>query len=361
MKMKLFKKHRLRLSRLFSSLLEKIFKIKRVIGTFIIFIFSKPISYSIVALILAATAVVLLTIIYVEEAYKHEFIRDILVEAHGMLFDILIIGIFIFALHTIVDNRRQRLSEIKRFQDEIDDFREWDSEEAVFRIVGNIRRLNRKGISKIDLSNCYLQNAKLSNANLEGANLQGAHFNKANLRGALLKKANVKGAQFTETDFAATNLSECTLNEANFEKAIFRGAIINKADFGNYGGYIFRGIEPSNLEGADFYNAKCKGTNFREVNLMGADLRGANLEKANLCGANLEGADVGHFIFMGCPEWKTNFKGASLDGTNLKRVNNLTADQLNETEELYNAELDESVKSDIMEMYPHLLEWPEED
>jgi len=362
MKKTFFKKYRDRIRIFFSSLqIGHILTVLRAIKGFIILIFSKPIFYSIVTLILATPVVILLTIRYVEEAYQPEFIRDILVEAHGMLFDIIIIGIFIFALHSLVNNKRQRKSEIKRYQDEIDDFREWDSEEAVFRIVGNIRRLNRRGVSKIDLSNCYLQNAKLSNTNLEEANLRGAHFNKADLRGAKLKNAKVGGAHFIETDFTGTNLSGCVLTEANFEKAIFRDANLNKTDFGNYGGYWDK-TEPSNLEKANLYDAKLQEANLRNVKLKGSDLRGANLENADLCGADLEGADAGSSIFRGLLDWKTNFKGARLYGVNLKGVKNLTAEQLSETEGLYgNSELDEPLKRDIMEQFPRLLEWPAED
>ena len=46
----------------------------------------------------------------------------------------------------ILERLGEKRRNIKRWQEEIDDFRGWNSEEAKFRIVGNIKRLNRNGI-----------------------------------------------------------------------------------------------------------------------------------------------------------------------------------------------------------------------
>jgi len=48
--------------------------------------------------------------------YNEEFFKNIVVEAHGMLFDIFIIGVFIFALHKIGEKRLKRELKIERYQ-----------------------------------------------------------------------------------------------------------------------------------------------------------------------------------------------------------------------------------------------------
>ena len=63
-----------------------------------------------------------------------------------MLFDVAIIGILIFWLNKIGEERRR----IKTYLDEIDDFRLWESDEAAFRTVGNIKRLNQNKIYNIN-------------------------------------------------------------------------------------------------------------------------------------------------------------------------------------------------------------------
>jgi hypothetical protein len=112
-----------------------------------------------------------------------EFWNNVLVEAHGMLLDILVLGIFVLWL----DQRRDEAFLSQRYQEEIDDFRNWKSEEATHRIVGNIHRLVKLGVTEIDLYNCYLKNANLREANLERSRLWGADLGNANLRGVNLR------------------------------------------------------------------------------------------------------------------------------------------------------------------------------
>jgi uncharacterized protein YjbI with pentapeptide repeats len=44
------------------------------------------------------------------------------------------------------------------------------ADEAKFRIVGNIKRLDRLGVSKINLAGAYLAGGRLDRAGLQGAN-----------------------------------------------------------------------------------------------------------------------------------------------------------------------------------------------
>ena len=104
---------------------------------------------------------------------KHEFIEGIFIESFGMLLDLLIIG----ALFTYFYNKGERRRTIKRYSEEIDDFRKWNENEATFRIIGNIKRLIKLGIHKIDLSHCYLMNADFTDFNIEGTNFNGANLN----------------------------------------------------------------------------------------------------------------------------------------------------------------------------------------
>lgn len=132
--------------------------------------------------------------------YKGDFYKNILVEAHGMLFDILVIGVFIFALHKTGEKRLKRELDIKRWQEEIDDFRGWKSEEAKFRIIGNIKRLVRNGITDINLTDSFLKNADLLGANLKETDLRRANLMGAYLLDANLEEANLEGAHLERTE-----------------------------------------------------------------------------------------------------------------------------------------------------------------
>ena len=201
-------------------------------------IIANPIRISVWVLILSVFVVVGLTFYF--EYYEPDFFKNVLIEAHGMLFEILVIGLFVLWLNNIGEKRRT----VQSYIDEIDDFRGWESEEAMRRIKGNILRLNKLGVSKIPLSKCHLENVDLKCANLKGASLAGANLKKANLWEANLEGANLEGA----------NLEKVTLAGANL-----------------------------------------KATNLLRTRLMGANLMGTLLSGANLSGANLLGVTIFSF------------------------------------------------------------------
>lgn len=140
---------------------------------------------------------------------------DIAVEFHGMIFDVILFGIILTVYEYIVDNR----DKIERYKNEIDDFRHWRSEEAMFRIVGNVKRLNKLKISKIDLRNVHLQRADLIDTNLKNADLSGADLRKAmllraNLQGARLENTNLRKALLSDTNLEGANLNMAQLHDA---------------------------------------------------------------------------------------------------------------------------------------------------
>jgi len=271
-------------------------------------VISKPILASLLVLILASAIVIIITI--TQYGYSYEFLKNVLVEAHGMLFDILIIGTFIFALHKLGEKRLEKKHNILRWQEEIDDFRGWDEKEATYRIVGNIKRLNKMGVTNINLKNCYLENAKLNGVRLKDANLSGANLTKA-------------------------NLARADLIEANLTKSILRYANLHDADLSD------ANLSGANLEGADLKGAIMLNCKLCEVyGRWQEELEGTNLKNADLFLASLEGAD--------------------LRGADLRRAKNILIDQIGRTKSLYNAKLDPELKEQIKEKSPHLLEHSEE-
>ena len=169
--------------------------------------------------------------------YNKTFLENVLVEAHGMLFDILVIGILILFLNKLAEKRITN----QRYIDEIDDFRGWLNKEAAHRIAGNIKRLNRNGFKgKINLSDCFLnsidlnginlQEANLDNAKLQNADLKNANLQKAYFVGANLKKADLKGANLKGADLKGANLVYADRAEANLSSEDLKGADLAGAD-----------------------------------------------------------------------------------------------------------------------------------
>lgn len=114
--------------------------------------------------------------------YAPDFYENIRVEAHGVMFDLLVISLFVGLLNYFGEEWRKR----QRYQEEINDHLGWEDAWVTCRIVGLIRLLNKVGVSKINLERAYLRGADLKDLDLRGANLA-----ETQLELASLKKVNI--------------------------------------------------------------------------------------------------------------------------------------------------------------------------
>lgn len=227
-------------------------------------IIEKPLLTSTIVLVIVAIVVISLSLQYYIRDFD-TFIQQVLAEAHGMIFDIAVIGILLFWLNKNGETRQR----IRTYKDEIDDFRLWESEEAAFRTVGNIKRLNRHKIHDINLVNCFLPRTNLNYANLSGSNL-----NSANVSQSSLIEANLENARLNQTNFENSNLNQANLKSAYASGANFKDAFLIKAQFEN--AFLIK---------ANFNNAFLMEANLQNCYLMGADFENASLYKADLRGA----------------------------------------------------------------------------
>ncbi len=228
------------------------------------------------------------------------FWPQILAEAHGMIFDITIIGILLFWLNQSGEIRQR----IRFYRDEIDDFRLWESDEAAFRTVGNIKRLNRHKIQEINLVNCFLARTNLNYVNLKGSNLNSANFSSSSL---------------IETNLENTRLNQTNFENSNLNQAILKGAYASGANF-----------KDAFLIKAQFENAFLIKTNFKNAFLM----------EANLSGSYLMGAD---------------FENASLYKADLRGAKGLTLEQLTKAKTLYLAKFDDEILEQVKTTIPELV------
>ncbi len=218
---------------------------------------------------------------------------NILVEAHGLIFDLLVFGI-VLALYETIRNKQEN---IKRWEEELNDYKGWTEPEAAYRVAGLIERIRKAkgglenmdvsklenlhlGKSKADVIEKIIQNtiqiASLEGAQLDRANLKGADLGGVNLSGAKLRHTTLEGADLGLANLEGANLLGATLEGANLWDATLEGANLWYA----------------NLKGAKLWYANLKGANLIKANLKGANLWYANLEGANLIEANLEGAQL---------------------------------------------------------------------
>jgi BTB/POZ domain-containing protein KCTD9 len=263
------------------------------------YIIERPLLTTSIVLVVVSIVVLSLSLKY----YLHDFENfwpQILIEGHGMIFDITVIGLLIFWLNQNGETRRR----IRTYRDEIDDFRLWESDEAAFRTVGNIKRLNRHKIHEINLVNCYLARTNLNYVNLHGSNL-----NSANLTNSSLIETNLEGTRLNQTNMENSNLNQANLCGAYANGANFKDAFLIKAQFEN--AFLIK-------------------TNFKNAFLMEANLRGSYL-----MGADFENASL----------YKADFRGAK----------GLTIEQLVKAKTLYLAKFDNEILEEIKVSVPELV------
>jgi uncharacterized protein YjbI with pentapeptide repeats len=263
-------------------------------------IVEKPILTSVIVLAFVTFTVVGLSLKFYIQDFG-AFWPQILAEAHGMIFDIAIIGILLFWLNQNGESRQR----VRSYKDEIDDFRLLESNEAAFRMVGNIKRLNRHKIYEINLVNCHLPKTHLSYINLKGSNL-----NSANLSNASLLETNLENTRLNQTNLENANLNQANLNGAYASGANFKDAFLIKTQFEN--AFLIK-------------------TNFTNAYLM----------EANLQGSYLMGAD---------------FENASLYKADFRNAKGLTIEQLAKAKTLYLAKFDEELMEQVKGLTPELVE-----
>lgn len=265
-----------------------------------------PLRFYALVLMIFIPSLIILDFYYIEDW------SDVLVEAHGLLFDLLLFGILLTIYETfkkkIEEDRRsasERQIKIDRYIEEIEDFRIWGSTEGMLRIAGNIRRLNKLGVTNINLFDC-----KIKGINLKGFNLTGSHFG-----GADLGKGVMRGTQLEKCNLIGTYLGDANL----------RGA---------------------NIKGSDLERAKCQ-----RANLQGSDLQGSNCIRTQFWDANLRSADL-----RNCDLKEATFGGAILSSARFYGAKNLTVEQLLEAKSLKSINIEENIIEEIKKRKPELLD-----
>ena len=165
----------------------------------------RPVLLSFLVFLVAGGVVVSLSLDYWRG--NPGFWVNVLAEAHGVLLDLLLF----VCLLLWFDQKAERRRQIEQYKNAINDFLGWETEEAMYRIVGNIRRLNREGAAPDTLKGAYL-----AEADLKGAVLTEVSLNEATLRGATLQDADLSGAYLGNADLTDADLHRADLSGAHF-------------------------------------------------------------------------------------------------------------------------------------------------
>ena len=264
--------------------------------------------------------------------------QDILVEAHGLVFDIILFGIILTIYDTILRNREEARREadeiqdtIQRYTEEIDDFRGWKGEEVRFRILGNVRRLNKLGVTNIDLNRCSLDEAELIELNLNGSSLLETGLRNAKIYRTSLQNTQIRGAVLSDADLFLVNASgaklQCLLRRTEFTGIDFSDADLEECDLESCRFLPFEERKQSGPSSADLSTTRCnfKGANLRQWNAVEVTFQMADLQETqwthavleqvsftncDLSGADFSYAELSQVVFHGCCLDNIRWQGA---------------------------------------------------
>lgn len=285
---------------------------------------------------------------------------DVLVEAHGLLFDILLFGILFLIFNKVIEKRQ----DIKRYQENIDDLKGWHETEATFKIVGNLKRLIKLKAKDINLANCYLHSGYMSGLNLQIVEFSSSVLDEAIFQFSYLTKSILSKSSISFTNFNYCDLSNAIFKEVEGNEAKFKGAKMNKIDLEGAtieeGDFSFVELNPTwaeydelkaelltksyltepdlanNLVKVDMSDATMSYGTFDKSNfekailkggiLNGAFFREANMDnvdftKADLRGTTFDSAILSNAIFDTVTLHNTSFKKANLKNATLRNSN----------------------------------------
>lgn len=197
--------------------------------------------------------------------YRKDFWENFLVEMHGIVFELSIIGVLILWL----DSKRSKLGEITRLREDLEDYSALDFPEINVKKLGHIKRLNEHNIKNIDVQNLVLNGLKVKGIIVEGSRLVGLKIVKGTIVGSNFKSMKMRSSNFQKSTIKSTMFESCDLLKSKFNESTCKGV-----DFTN-----------SSLERAEFTNSDLQSSIFN-----GCDVREAKFDEANLKHASFHNA-----------------------------------------------------------------------
>jgi uncharacterized protein YjbI with pentapeptide repeats len=194
--------------------------------------------------------------------YDKSFWENVLVEAHGLVFDVLVLGLVLVWMDTYRQNRES----ITRDLENLWDLNTLTEEVYQKKKVNILKRLNQHKTFKIDVTDLILKNAKVKDISFTNSGLYGLKFLGCPIFNLKIKSSKLNSANFSDSVIKNSQITDTYLKNATFKSASLVGII---------------------FKNSDLFRAK-----FIDADLEGADLRGCNLKRTNFTGANLKNVNL---------------------------------------------------------------------
>lgn len=205
--------------------------------------------------------------------YNRDFFENLLVEIHGTIIDIFIVGIILYWF----EQRREKQETLIKLENKLENLKYYRGQDSAIIFYATLRHLISLNRKKVSIPEANLSNLNIKNLMLSSSNLIATNFSKSHLYTVKLIECNLEASQFIDT-------------------------IFTKVEFQNV-----------NLKRSKFINSKLKGMDFRTC-----DIRGVNFKNSSLQSSNFKGVDCS----------QVSFKGANLRSANFKNAINITKEMI---------------------------------
>jgi uncharacterized protein YjbI with pentapeptide repeats len=193
--------------------------------------------------------------------YEKSFWENILVEMHGMVIELIIVGILVIWL----DSRRSKNNEVIRLIEDLEDYAELDFPEINVKKLGHLKRLNSAGIKEINVQNLLLNHLKLRNLSIENSKMIGLKVFNGGLYNTNFSNVNMRSSNFENATIQNSIFKNCILLKSNFKDGICKGV----------------SFEKSSIERVDYTNCNLQSSLFLGCDMRGVKLQGANLKQCS--------------------------------------------------------------------------------
>lgn len=123
---------------------------------------------------------------------------------------------------------------IRHYHEEIEDFRDQKSEEATYRILGNIKRLYRLGETTFNLNRCNLSGVHLKDLTLKNSDLNCIDLSNSHISDCTFEYVNFTGASFAKATIVRSSFVGCKIDRANYFDAILLNVDFKDSDLSHF-------------------------------------------------------------------------------------------------------------------------------
>lgn len=203
--------------------------------------------------------------------FVSNFFQNIIIEAHGIVPDLLIFGI----LMTIYEKWR---SKVEVHRGSIEEYLGQNTPEATAGILRIIREMNQLDASRFQLSECSLAEQDLRHADFTGSSFHRVNFEAADLTLVEMDNCRLRDINFTDAVLRSVTFSGSELDKINFTGAKLNDINFQKAD-----------LRSVNFTNADLRFWKNSPERIEHITLDGAMVESKQWLKRRLVDANVIG------------------------------------------------------------------------